>query len=70
MEEGPMSCPYPVHPLTATSPTPPEPYPDPDPDPDRAPSPAPAPWHDPGPPVRRVDLPPNTPSPGIPVDNE
>lgn len=33
------------------------------------PMPDPAPWHDPGPPVREVDLPPNSPSPGIPVDN-
>ena len=32
------------------------------------PSPDPVPWHDPGPPVREVDLPPNSPSPGIPVE--
>jgi hypothetical protein len=27
------------------------------------------PWHDPGPPVRKVNLPPDSPSPGIPVEN-
>lgn len=32
------------------------------------PMPDPAPWHDPGPPVREVDLPPNSPSPGVPVE--
>jgi hypothetical protein len=25
------------------------------------------PWHDPGPPVRKVNLPPDSPSPGVPV---
>ena len=38
-------------------------------EPDRRPEPAPTPWHDPGPPVRRVNLPPDSPSPGVPVDN-
>jgi hypothetical protein len=41
--------------------------PEPQPDPSREPDPAP--WHDPGPPVREVDLPPNSPSKGIPVEN-
>ena len=40
----------------------------PDREPERRPSVDPVPWHDPGPPVREVDLPPNSPSPGIPVD--
>ena len=37
-------------------------------EPDR-PEPRPEPWHDPGPPVRKVNLPPDSPSPGIPVEN-
>lgn len=37
--------------------------------PQPAPSPNPAPWHDPGPPVREVPLPPDQPSPGVPVEN-
>lgn len=37
--------------------------------PDHSPAPEPAPWHDPGPPVREVDLPPNSPTKGIPVEN-
>ena len=41
--------------------------PEPGPEPDREPDPAP--WHDPGPPVREIDLPPNTPARGIPVEN-
>ena len=39
------------------------------PAPGRQPDPNPAPWHDPGPPVRKVALPPDSPSPGIPVEN-
>ncbi len=31
--------------------------------------PGPAPWHDPGPPVRKINLPPDSPSPGVPIDN-
>ena len=31
--------------------------------------PEPVPWHDPGPPLRIVDLPPDSPSKGIPVEN-
>jgi hypothetical protein len=27
------------------------------------------PWHDPGPPVRKVNLPPDSPSPGVPVED-
>jgi hypothetical protein len=45
-----------------TIPMPPEPTPPP-------PMPDPVPWHDPGPPVREQPLPPNMPSPGIPVIN-
>ncbi len=46
----------------------------PDPPPTPAPEPSPSPEPDPfpnqgDPPVRIVDLPPNSPSPGIPVDN-
>ena len=41
---------------------------EPSPEPPGRPSPDPVPWHDPGPPVREVDLPPNSPSPGIPVE--
>ena len=41
--------------------------PDPERQPDR--TPRPEPWHDPGPPVRRVNLPPDSPSPGVPVEN-
>jgi hypothetical protein len=45
---------------------------DPDrPEPERDPQRPPErePWHDPGPPVRKVNLPPDSPSPGIPVEN-
>ncbi len=52
---------------TAPPPTP-DPSPDPSPDPAPAPTPPPQPWHDPGPPVRRVDLPPDEPTRGVPVD--
>ena len=50
--------------------TDPSPWPDPDPDP----SPMPDPRPDPVPyrgdrPVRIIDLPPNTPTPGIPVEH-
>lgn len=40
--------------------------------PEREPQPDPArePWHDPGPPVRKVNLPPDSPSPGVPVEPE
>ena len=31
--------------------------------------PPPEPWHDPGPPVRKVNLPPDSPSPGIEIPN-
>jgi hypothetical protein len=41
--------------------------PEPDRDPQRQPEPEP--WHDPGPPVRKVNLPPDSPSPGIPVED-
>ena len=41
---------------------------EPSPEPPGRPSPDPVPCHDPGPPVREVDLPPNSPSPGIPVE--
>ena len=54
-------------------PDPGEPGPDrepqqPDFSPPGRPHPDPVPWHDPGPPVREVDLPPNSPAPGIPID--
>ena len=39
---------------------------DPEPEPRR--DPQPEPWHDPGPPVRKVNLPPDSPSPGVPVE--
>jgi hypothetical protein len=42
--------------------------PDPMRDPDRRPDPAPTPWHDPGPPVRKINLPPDSPSPGVPIE--
>lgn len=42
--------------------------PEPEPEPDRDPNPAP--WHDPGPPVREIDLPPNSPTRGIPVEDD
>lgn len=57
-----------------TSPAPPHPEPGtpppdaPEGDPQRAPDPVP--WHDPGPPVRKVNLPPDSPSPGVPVTPE
>ncbi|MGH7719793.1 MAG: hypothetical protein ACREON_13245 [Gemmatimonadaceae bacterium] len=38
-------------------------------EPERRPDPEPVPWHDPGPPVRKVNLPPDNPTPGVPVDN-
>jgi hypothetical protein len=52
-----------------TMPGPPEPEPGAPPaeapkgDPVRGPTPEP--WHNPGPPIRKVNLPPDTPSPGI-----
>ena len=55
----------------AVSPMPPSPDPSvpepkaPEGDPLRGPNREP--WHDPGPPVRKVNLPPDTPSPGIGV---
>ena len=60
-----------MHNIQATSPVAPErdpgaPAPDSpagDPKPERNPEP----WHDPGPPVRKVNLPPDSPSPGVPV---
>ena len=60
-------------PTNIERPGPSEPSPDrepsnPDFSPPGRPSPDPVPWHDPGPPVREVDLPPNSPSPGIPVE--
>ena len=42
------------------------PWPEPDPQPD--PRPDPVPYHS-DPPVRIIDLPPNTPTPGIPVEH-
>lgn len=36
-------------------------------EPSRAPEPTP--WHDPGPPVRKVSLPPDLPGTGVPVEN-
>ena len=41
------------------------------PGPERTPGvdPEPTPWHDPGPPVRKINLPPDSPSPGVPVEN-
>ncbi len=45
----------------------PEPLPT-EPDPVPMPEAPPVPWHDPGPPVRKVNLPPNEPTPGIPMD--
>jgi hypothetical protein len=41
----------------------------PESEPDPTHEPNPAPWHDPGPDVREIDLPPNSPTRGIPVDN-
>ena len=32
-------------------------------------SPDTAPWHDPGPPVKKVSLPPDLPGTGVPVEN-
>ena len=43
--------------------------PGPPPVPDPRPDPEPTPWHDPGPPVRKVNLPPGSPSEGVPVEN-
>ena len=47
----------------------PDPLPSSEPEPSPPSSPDIVPWHDPGPPVRKVTLPPDSPSPGIPVDN-
>jgi len=55
----------------ATSPTPPSreplapPSPDPGGDPQR--EPRREPFHDPGPPVRKINLPPDSPSPGVSI---
>ena len=48
----------------------PHPWPEPDPHPDPMPDPRPdpVPYHG-DPPVRIIDLPPNTPTPGIPVEH-
>ena len=43
------------------------PEPDKPHEPNRAPDTAP--WHDPGPPVRKVSLPPDLPGTGVPVQN-
>jgi hypothetical protein len=45
------------------------PAPDPHPDPEPFPHPEPGPANPDETPVRIIDLPPNQPSPGIPVDN-
>lgn len=49
----------------------PHPWPEPDPHPDPTPDPRPdpVPYHG-DPPVRIIDLPPNTPTPGIPVEHD
>jgi hypothetical protein len=50
--------------------TDPSPWPDPDPDPNPTPDPRPDPVpYRSDPPVRIIDLPPNTPTPGIPVEH-
>ncbi len=40
----------------------------PDVDPPRTPDPEPVPWHDPGPPVRKVNLPPDSPTQPVPIE--
>ncbi|HEX6629809.1 MAG TPA: hypothetical protein VF048_01910 [Gemmatimonadaceae bacterium] len=55
--------------LERPDPTLPTPGRDPSPEPTPAPTPPPQPWHDPGPPVREVDLPPDQPTRGVPVEN-
>ena len=58
-----------AQPMRAHS-TDPHPWPEPDPDPDPSPDPRPDPVPYRGdPPVRIIDLPPNTPTPGIPVEH-
>ena len=57
------------HHLDRTVATAPDPLPSREPEPSPPNSPDIVPWHDPGPPVRKVTLPPDSPSPGIPVDN-
>jgi hypothetical protein len=64
-----MSSTIQLSPRATDATAPPDPTPSRDPEPAPPTSPEPAPWHDPGPPVRTVNLPPDTPSPGIPVDN-
>ena len=44
------------------------PEPDSPPPDSPGPSPEPTPWHDPGPPVRTIDLPPDSPTRGVPLD--
>ena len=56
---------YPGEPGVPDEPEPDEPF---EPSQPGGPERSPAPWHDPGPPVRRVNLPPDTPSPGIPIE--
>jgi len=41
----------------------------PSPEPESPTEPEPVPWHDPGPPVRKVNLPPDSPTQPVPVDN-
>ena len=53
--------------IPAPQPEPGPPPPDqPEGDPQRQPEKDP--WHDPGPPVRKINLPPDSPSPGVPVE--
>jgi len=53
------------------TPAPPDPTKEPKPEGDPGnpgdPRREPTPWHDPGPPVRKINLPPDSPSPGIPL---
>lgn len=59
-----------MHELEASAPTPPDREKDPPPAaPEREPDhdPSPEPWSDPGTPARKVNLPPDAPSPGVHV---
>jgi hypothetical protein len=47
----------------------PEPTTPDSPEPPRQPDPPLEPWHDPGPPVRKVNLPPDSPTKAVPVEN-
>ena len=68
-----VSLPQPLHMTTYENTAPAPPSPDRGVPPEKAPEgdpkrePERVPWHDPGPPVRKINLPPDAPSPAVPL---